>query len=225
MTTLLGRSCPLIAGVVSTPEALAALDVESAAACDLIELRFDQLAMPLAAFRAECARVRTLVPILLTHRWSAEGGGADDDQARWAVYEALVQDVDAFDIELASSLAARVSALAVANGVTLILSFHDFQGLPEICELRKKIARMRELGAVPKLAVTVETDEQVRELEALLRDCGSEPTCVIGMGTAGQQTRFGFPRLGSCLTYGYIDRPSAPGQPSCCELRNALKPG
>jgi 3-dehydroquinate dehydratase len=38
------------------------------------------------------------------------------------------------------------------------------------------------------------------------------------MGRAWSKTRIEFATLGSCLTYGYIDRPTAPGQMSAAVL-------
>jgi len=46
---------------------------------------------------------------------------------------------------------------------------------------------------------------------------------VIGMGEAWKQTRLSFPKLGSCLTYGYLDKPTAPGQESAAELVRQLR--
>jgi len=52
---------------------------------------------------------------------------------------------------------------------------------------------------------------------------GKQPLCVIGMGNAWKQTRVSFPKLGSCLTYGYLDQPTAPGQVSAAELVRQLR--
>jgi 3-dehydroquinate dehydratase len=38
------------------------------------------------------------------------------------------------------------------------------------------------------------------------------------MGQAWSETRVEFATLGSCLTYGYLDKPTAPGQMSATEL-------
>ena len=47
--------------------------------------------------------------------------------------------------------------------------------------------------------------------------------CVIGMGPDWAHTRVLFPQLGSCLTYGYLDKPTAPGQFSAAELTEKLQ--
>jgi 3-dehydroquinate dehydratase len=43
------------------------------------------------------------------------------------------------------------------------------------------------------------------------------------MGDAWKQTRIAFPKLGSCLAYGYLDKPTAPGQVSAAELVRQLR--
>ena len=42
------------------------------------------------------------------------------------------------------------------------------------------------------------------------------------MGLLGPQTRVDFPKLGSCLTYGYLDTPVATGQVSARELMRQI---
>jgi 3-dehydroquinate dehydratase len=60
-------------------------------------------------------------------------------------------------------------------------------------------------------------------LRALLRRRWEKPICVIGMGRAWSKTRIEFAMLGSCLTYGYLDKPTAPGQMSAAELVRRLR--
>ena len=44
-----------------------------------------------------------------------------------------------------------------------------------------------------------------------------------GADWRGAAARVRLARAGSCLTYGYVDRPAAPGQPSCRELARKLR--
>jgi 3-dehydroquinate dehydratase type I len=64
----------------------------------------------------------------------------------------------------------------------------------------------------------IQREEDVATLRQLLARKWPVPLCVIGMGARGAATRVEFAKLGSCLTYGYLDAPSAPGQPSAAEL-------
>jgi 3-dehydroquinate dehydratase-1 len=48
------------------------------------------------------------------------------------------------------------------------------------------------------------------------------PLCMIAMGEVGRHLRAVAPLYGSVLTYGYVSEPTAPGQMSVSELRQAL---
>lgn len=219
---LAGKRFPLIAGVISTPEALA--PSPSLRHCDVVEVRYDQLGMPLPEALKAISTIRPLCPVLFTHRWQAEGGRADDDEARTRIYAQAIPHVDLIDIEANSQFGEVVVAQANKAQTVPLLSFHDFSAMPPVADLEALVSRIRRLGAVPKLAVTADSEAACDQLEAFLLAQCQTPICVIGMGAAAQHTRVHFPRLGSCLTYGYLDTPSAPGQPSCAELRHQLKP-
>jgi 3-dehydroquinate dehydratase len=45
---------------------------------------------------------------------------------------------------------------------------------------------------------------------------------VLGMGVPARETRTEFALKGSCLTYGYLDSPVAPGQPPSAALVEEL---
>jgi 3-dehydroquinate dehydratase-1 len=60
-------------------------------------------------------------------------------------------------------------------------------------------------------------------LRSLLGRKWKRPLCIIGMGTAWTHTRASFPLLGSCLTYGYLDKPAAPGQIAVADLTRRLR--
>jgi 3-dehydroquinate dehydratase-1 len=65
-------------------------------------------------------------------------------------------------------------------------------------------------------------NDDIATLEKLLGSSLDVPLCVIGMGAFGTKTRITFPAHGSCLTYGYLDAPSAPGQLSAEMLSEQL---
>ncbi len=69
----------------------------------------------------------------------------------------------------------------------------------------------------------VKSSRHIATLEGLLSDDWSVPLCVIGMGPLGTPTRLSFATAGSCLTYGYLDKPAAPGQWPAKELYAALR--
>jgi 3-dehydroquinate dehydratase I len=74
-----------------------------------------------------------------------------------------------------------------------------------------------------KIVTMVHRRADRETLRQLLVAGGGPPRCVMGMGELAQPTRVEFPVLGSCLTYGYLDRPAAPGQPAAAELVRQLR--
>ena len=92
--------------------------------------------------------------------------------------------------------------------------------MAELCQVIEKGQR---IGSVVKIATMIQQPGDVGVLEALLQKSWAKPLCVIAMGERWSSTRVSFARLGSCLTYGYLDQPTAPGQISAVELVRQLK--
>ena len=67
------------------------------------------------------------------------------------------------------------------------------------------------------------SEADLETLRTLLLSDWQTPLCVIGMGDLGASTRISFAKMGSCLTYGYLDRPMAPGQISAAALAEKIK--
>lgn len=204
---------PLVAGVLSS------LDGNVALAGDIVEVRLDKMARP-ADWLERCQAIESRgKPVLLTIRLRAEGGEwPADDTARLKLYEDALPALSAVDVELSSTICPAVTKLAEKLGKVCVVSHHDFQNTPTLGELESIMERARQNGAVAKIATMIRSDADVGILQALLAKRGQRPLCVIGMGDAWKQTRVAFAKLGSCLTYGYLDKSTAPGQVSAVEL-------
>jgi len=127
------------------------------------------------------------------------------------------------DIEYRSPLMKQVSALACKHQRALIISYHDFEKTPPLAELQQIIRTGANYGTVVKIATLTKTEDDVATLRALFAEQCSASVCLLGMGPLGPRTRTEFPRLGSCLTYGYLDAPIAPGQVSASQLKESLR--
>lgn len=188
---------------------------------DLAELRVDLFARRDAAhLRAEREPLAGL-PTLATIRIAAEGGGWDAGEAeRTRLFLALVDAVDAVDVELAApGTLAEVGAAARAAGRLVIASHHDFAATPPAPVLAGVVARAHEAGAdVVKIACAVRGPEDVRALARVLLEPAPLGRIVIGMGEAGVATRVLFPALGSLVTWAHAGRATAPGQLALDEL-------
>jgi 3-dehydroquinate dehydratase-1 len=204
---------PFVAGVLSSLEGNIPL------AGDIVEVRLDKMRRP-ADWLERCRAIESGgKPVLLTIRLRSEGGEwPADDEARLALYEQGLEAVSAVDVELNSRICADVMRAAKKLGKVCLVSLHDFEKTPPLAELGSIVERVWQNGAVPKVATMLRSEADVQTLRALLAAKRAGPLCVIGMGDGWRQTRVEFPKLGSCLTYGYLDRSTAPGQISAAEL-------
>jgi 3-dehydroquinate dehydratase-1 len=224
--------------VAATREALA---VEAAAVAarqpDLLEWRVDffQRIAETQEVLAAAAALRAAapgIPVLLTRRAQREGGQpiALDEPGVLALYRAVIASglVDLVDYEMENAAAdvAQVRALCTAQGVPLVLSFHDFQRTPDSEQLAARFAQAQRLGAdIAKLAVMPGSMADVhRLLGATLAASGSLgiPVISMAMGGLGAVSRLCGGEFGSALTFAVGASASAPGQIPIAEVRAAL---
>jgi 3-dehydroquinate dehydratase/shikimate dehydrogenase len=188
---------------------------EMSAVADLIELRLDTVADPdVAAALADRTR-----PVIVTCRAAWEGGafrGSEDE--RLALLEtAWRQGAEWVDLEFA----AWPRAPWAAPGARLVVSHHDFAGVPP--DLVDRHRAMAATGAaVVKLAVTA---RRLSDCASLLRLHVDAPQrqVVIAMGAAGVPTRLLPGRFGSAWSYG--GEGAAPGQVTAARMRDEFRFG
>ena len=170
-----------------TPEA--AIDVIRSldADHDVIEVRADAFGGRAVDWTA--VRAATANPVIATNR----GGEHVDIDA------ALAAGIDFADVEWGSDIPDRDR---------LIVSHHDYDGMPEIERLACEMNRFAHV----KIAVTPRTFADNARLLALLD--GRRNLTVIGMGTHGLYSRILAPFFGSELQFVSMDetRSAAPGQ-------------
>lgn len=160
--------------------------------------------------------------LLVTFRTKAEGGQLFIEAEK---YEALLSSViesksaDLVDVEMfiGDELVKRLVAKAHENTCYIIASNHDFEKTPECDEIVKRLVRMKELDAdISKIAVMPNSMEDVTKLlmaTAIMKDKYSDITTVtMSMGGKGAISRVAGEIFGSAMTFGIIDKPSAPGQ-------------
>ena len=175
---------------------------------DLVELRLDSMAAP----DPDAALAGRRKPAIVTCRPLREGGMFDGpEEARLRILErsqalgAEFVDIE-WDIRADPFIAAR-------GGKGVIVSRHDFQGVPD--DLPSLLRQLRATGAeVVKVAATVERVSDLRKLLEQARPDGG--SVLIGMGRAGLATRVLAGRLGSRWTYAGSG--IAPGQVSATRL-------
>jgi len=210
---------PKVVGIISRRQTLTN---SVAFPCDIVEVRLDLLGADAPGW-PELVRNIPL-PTIVTIRLANEGGRwTQPDEARLPLFEMALQNAVAVDIEYRSPLMKRVSALACRHQRALIISYHDFERTPPLAELQQVLRTAANYGTVVKIATLTRTEEDVATLRALFAEQCSASVCLLGMGPMGPRTRTEFPRLGSCLTYGYLDEPVAPGQLSAAQLKEMFR--
>ena len=164
------------------------------------------------------------IPTLLTMRTVSEGGKcALSPKDLVKVFQQALTVVSAVDVEAKSTLVEEVSKLASDAGKLTLVSYHDFKETPPLEKLKQVIEKAREHAGIVKISTMVKSLSDIKLLQSLLDLETSVPLCVIGMGPIGTRTRTSFPTLGSALTYGYVDIPSAPGQLPASSLVDHLR--
>ncbi|RXK48491.1 type I 3-dehydroquinate dehydratase [Halorientalis pallida] len=194
---------------------------------DAVEFRMDLARDPLAAL----ANYDGALPLIVTNRADFEGGEAEDDDARLDALCTAVEhsSVEAVDVELTTASEGggeRVIDHAHANGVSVIVSTHDFAKTPEPPKLRQLLDRACEYGDVGKLAVTARSTDDVLELLAATRAsvAGGDRVATMAMGEPGRHSRAVAPLYGSRIGYAPVDpaEATAPGQYDLATLRRLV---
>jgi 3-dehydroquinate dehydratase-1 len=209
----------------------------AALAPDIIEWRVDFFAAAddLRAVTAALAALRREldnIPLLFTCRDAAEGGArplAAAYRFRLWMMALTSGQCDLLDVELAvdEQTIAALRPVAAANGVGLILSWHDFAVTPAEEAIFAKLTRARDLGAdIAKVAVTPKEPEDILALFAATcraRQCLDIPVVTIAMGDDGWISRLAGGLFGSDITFAAGKSASAPGQIAVGKLREAMK--
>jgi 3-dehydroquinate dehydratase/shikimate dehydrogenase len=161
---------------------------------DLVELRLDSVADPDVA----AALNGRTVPVVVTCRPTWEGGhfAGSEQERKKILSDALDLGAEYVDVEWKAGFTDLLSS----GGRRVVLSSHDFNGIP--ADLRDRERAMRATGAgVVKIAAKTSKLSDCLPLIDLARRVSSEPTVLIGMGECGLATRVLAKKFGSAWTY------------------------
>ena len=175
---------PLLVITVAAPtmaELRRQRDAASLAGADVVELRLDSVSDP----DASAAVAGRKCPVIVTCRPTWEGGafqGPESDRRR--ILEcALQQGAEYVDLEFKAAFSSEL--IASTHGKRIVLSAHDFEGVP--ADLIDRVRAMRSAGAeVVKVAITAQSLSDNLHLLQLER---APNTVLIGMGPAGLPSR------------------------------------
>lgn len=206
---------PCLAVAIDDREKRSHLDDAMTAGAHMIELRIDRFSKRSTDHVLSELKKYRGIPRIATVRGHEEGGAWNEtEETRQSLYEALLHETEAIDIELNSTtINEAVIAQAAAKNVVVIASYHDFEKTPSPSYCGALIQRGVELGAdIVKIAVQCESQKDLLKLTQVLVEHADQPLVIIGMGEKGIQSRFLFPALGSLITYTFLGQATAPGQ-------------
>lgn len=201
-----------------TADSVAGLRAKAAwSDAEMIELRLD------GAGRIDVAEAlgTTETPVILTCRLRAEGGLFDgsEEERRRILGQAVRSRAAYVDLEWQSGMDDLV---AVRRGRGIILSHHDFAGVPS--DLASRVAAMASTSAeIVKIAVTISRLSECLILRDLARAYAGRGLIVIGMGEPGLVTRVCAARFGA--PWAYAGGLAGPGQVSVERMRREFRFG
>lgn len=170
-------------------------------------------------------------PLIFTLRVLNEGGGGFISQAeRELIIKKVINTrlVDIVDIELSNGgeFIDSISYEASKNGVLMILSHHDFTETPPeneiisiLTEMVRKKCHIAKIAVMPKCVGDVIS---VFNAVNVFSETHDTRIISISMSEIGMVSRIFANLFKSCITFGSLCTPSAPGQISVEELRKAL---
>lgn len=188
----------------------------------------DKVKEVLAELREELKEL----PLLFTFRTSKEGG---EKSIETEVYVNLNKEVaatglvDLIDVEVftGDEVVKEVVEFAHSVNVKVVASNHDFDKTPSKGDIISRLIKMQDLGAdIPKIAVMPKCKLDVLELlEAttiMSEQYANRPIITMSMAGQGVISRLCGEVFGSCLTFGAVNKASAPGQINVEELNKVL---
>lgn len=172
------------------------------------------------------------IPFLFTIRSEKEGGESislsEEEKVSLLVELCSTQLVDAIDYELMHDVThmQQVSQAAKRNGITLIVSYHDFHRTPEVDRLVQIFTNAESVGAdIAKIAVMPHSYEDALKLLSATNYAQkrlSIPVISMAMGEHGAFTRMVGGLFGSVMTFAVGKESSAPGQVAIQDLNTVL---
>jgi 3-dehydroquinate dehydratase I len=214
---------PIIVGTVSTLPGMKKLLRSRRIPCSIVEIRLDLIGLNrfpevLKLLPKLRKKRRPFLPLLVTFRSHAEGGGLRlPDSKRLAYLAIAMRNADLVDIE--ASPDRWLALFRQVATVPMIVSYHNFKTTPSLQALLKITRRiLKDPSVIAKIACRTDTPPQLNRLRELLRKSPKGRVAALGMGELGTLSRFWLPYQGSLMSYGYLDRSAASGQVPAEEL-------
>lgn len=172
-------------------------------------------------------------PILFTFRTKEEGGEIELPKSYYMKLNKMILSSGLFelnDIELfiGDMNVEELVNTAHQNNVKAVLCNHDFDKTPSKEEILKRLKKMQSLNAdICKMAVMPKSSEDVLVLLQATSDMkanfADRPIVTMSMGELGMISRVSGGTFGSAITFGSLEKVSAPGQIEISKLKTILE--
>lgn len=173
------------------------------------------------------------LPLLFTFRTLQEGGKKKVSREDYVKLNGIAMQsgwIDLVDVELSAGeeVVKAVVKTAGAHDVRVIVSSHDFHGTPSREEMISRMKKMQALGGdILKVAVMPRSREDVLALLSATAEMTEKytdrPVITMSMSESGVITRLCGEEFGSAVTFGALEKASAPGQMNVEDLAVILK--
>jgi 3-dehydroquinate dehydratase type I len=204
-------------------------DLESVERCrssgaDMVELRLDKLDDPYTGRDFPIRELGIKTVMTVRPRWEGGSFPGRDIERIALLHDCIDRQPDCIDIEAGTDedLLSGILDHARKNGVGTIISFHQFDGSPDLDLICNKMKSMKGYGAdIVKMAYTCSGfHDSVVLIKAGLkfRDMGIDHS-IMGMGPFGQLTRILAPAIGCKIAYACLDDPDVEGQVKIGDLK------
>lgn len=164
--------------------------------------------------------------LVLTLRPRYENGlfGGDEEE-RVEILKQLSQEGPAYvDIELRSPMIQDLSKELMKAGITVIVSWHDFEETPETDELQKIANLAMSCGSIAKVVTMAKSFSDNLRILSLYHTGDKHRLIAFCMGAEGVLSRFLSVMLGAPFMYVSLPgAPTAPGQPSITEAKELIR--
>lgn len=172
------------------------------------------------------------IPLLFTIRTKKEGGNKEislNDYVNCNLLAAKTGYADLVDVEIFGDEAEKKALISDIQklGVKVIASTHDFEKTDSREMLLSRFQEMDASGAdILKMAVMPKDFEDVAAIMQATNEMTKltdKPLISMAMGDTGSMSRISGENFGSCVTFGTVGKPSAPGQFPIKELRMMME--
>lgn len=231
------KICVPIVGETREEILMAAKDILNVPA-DLVEWRADYFEsvfemQKVVALSEELREVLGDMPILFTFRTKKEGGEKELNPRVYAMLARMMiasGNIDLVDVEVFAEEKEALSIIEAAHkyGVKVVGSNHDFAKTPDKDEIIRRLCYMQSVGVdIPKIAVMPQNKTDVLTLlfatEEMVSKHADRPIVTMSMSGIGTVSRIAGEIFGSAITFGALEKASAPGQIRVEELKNILE--